>query len=120
MGFENSTSVEIKNRISLAWKKFWALKKIFKGPYSNKIKSAVFNSCIIPVVTYGAQTWEMTKQDENGIRVTQDAMERSMMNLKLRDKFKIAKIKSFRKKFEYAENSGKEVEMGRVLGKNRQ
>ena len=62
LDFENATTKEVNKRITLAWKKFWSLKIILKGPFSNYHKSQIFNSCIIPTLSYGAQTWALTKK----------------------------------------------------------
>ena len=83
---------EIERRISIAWKKFWSLKHILKGKYTNKIKSIIFNTCVIPTMLYGAQTWSILKE-ENKIRITQNKMERSILNMKLMDKIPIMKIR---------------------------
>ena len=53
---KNNTTEEIDRRIALGWKKFWSLKHILKGPFSNKSKSQIMNSCVLPTITYGAQT----------------------------------------------------------------
>lgn len=92
---ENKTSVEIERRISIAWKKFWSLKFIFKGNFTIKNKIKVLNSCVMPTLTYGSQTWAMNKIDENKIKVVQNSMERSILGIKLKDRIS---LKAIRKK----------------------
>ena len=87
------TEREVNRRIALAWKKYWGLKHIMKGPYKIEQKSEIFNSCVLPTLTYGVQTWAMTKKEEEKIRVTQNAMERSMLGVKPKDKIKMEHIK---------------------------
>src|ERR1700744_4222155 len=53
---------------------------------NNSLKRKVFDSCVLPVLTYGAETLTLTKVSENKLRVTQRAMERSMLGISLRDK----------------------------------
>ena len=89
---EERTTEEIERRITLAWKKFWYLKHIMKGPFSINDKINIMNSCVLPTVIYGAQTWATTKKDEQKIRTTQNAMERSIMSIKLKDKISMRKI----------------------------
>lgn len=89
---KNKTAEEIERRITIAWKKFWSLKHVLKGPFSIKSKIKIINSCILPTITYGAQTWATTKGDEQKIRVTQNAMERSIMGKKLRDRINMKEI----------------------------
>ena len=45
----------------------------------------LFNACVLPVFTYGSQTWALTKQSKDKLAVAQRDMERSMMNVRLSD-----------------------------------
>ena len=47
---------------------------IFKGPYSLKHKNQIFNACVTPTITYGAQTWSLTKKLEEKLKVNQNLM----------------------------------------------
>jgi hypothetical protein len=87
------TENEVNNRIAKTWKKYWTLKHIMKGKYKNELKSAILNSCILPTLTYGAQTWAMTKKEKERIKTTQNAMERSMLGVRRRDRIKNTVIK---------------------------
>ena len=42
--------------------------------------------CVLPVLTYGAETLTITKASANKLRVAQRAMEREMLGISLRDK----------------------------------
>ena len=53
---ETHLTDEYIRRITLTWKNVWSLKLIFKGPFSEKQKSDIFNSPIVPFITYGSQT----------------------------------------------------------------
>lgn len=52
---------EINKRITLTQN---SLEYIFKGPYSKKQKSEIFNICVLPTLLYGSQTWSLTKKQE--------------------------------------------------------
>ena len=58
---ESQTEKEINRRITLAWKKYWSLSHIFKGPFSIKAKCDVLNSCVCPVATYGPKPGRQLK-----------------------------------------------------------
>lgn len=73
---------EITRRISLAWKKFWSLKEILKGNYSLQMKKIVMDTCIMPCLLYGCQTWVFTKNIKQKIANTQKAMERSILMIR--------------------------------------
>ncbi len=57
-------------------------------------KSQIFNMCIVLVVSYGAQSWAMTKKEENKITVFQNSIERSILKYKRKDRKRISEIKS--------------------------
>lgn len=88
------TSKEINNRINLAWKRFWSLKEVMKNPLVPlKHKTKIFNSCILPVMTYGCQTWSLTKHNLRQLQTCQHSMERSILHIKLRDKINLKFIR---------------------------
>ena len=44
-----------------------------------------YNSCVLPAMTYGAETWTLTKQAQNKLAAAQTKMERSMLNITYKD-----------------------------------
>lgn len=54
------------------------------------IKAEDWRSRILPSLTYGAQTWALTKGNINKLRGTQNSMERNMLRIKKMDKIKIS------------------------------
>ncbi|CAK1582177.1 unnamed protein product [Parnassius mnemosyne] len=80
---------EVERRKNIAWRKFWSLKEILKGKYSMKIKSTVMDTCLLPSLLYGCQTWTYTNKVKQKINTTQRAMERSILNIN-----KIHKVKN--------------------------
>ena len=45
------------------------------------MKRQGYNSCVMPPMTYGAETWTLTKQAQNKLAAAQTKMERSMLNI---------------------------------------
>ncbi|GBP75857.1 Putative uncharacterized transposon-derived protein F52C9.6 [Eumeta japonica] len=83
----DQTSKEINKRIATGWNKYWALKEITKSKkLSMKIKKKTFDTCILPCITNGCETWALTKQHRDKLARCQRGMERSMLGLKLLDK----------------------------------
>lgn len=80
---------EVERRINITWKKYWSLKEILKGNYSLKMKRIVMDTCLLPCLLYGCQTWVFTNKIKQKIRTTQRAMERSILKIR-----KIHKISS--------------------------
>lgn len=50
--------------------------------------------CVLPVLTYGAQTWSLTEALMSKIGVCQRAMERSMLGVKLIDRIRNTDLRS--------------------------
>lgn len=94
IGKENQ-SAEIKRRIHLAWVAFGKLSYIFKD---NRIpiylKRKAYDSCILPVITYGLESMSLTRRTAEQLRVTQRAMERIMLGVTLRDKIHNSEIRN--------------------------
>ncbi|CAK1591052.1 unnamed protein product [Parnassius mnemosyne] len=89
------TTKEINNRVQLAWKRYWSLKEIFKNPQIPlKAKKKIFDSCILPIMTYGCQSWSLTKHNLRKLENCQHSMERSMLNIKLKDKIKLETLRN--------------------------
>ena len=49
------------------------------------MKRKVFNQCVLPAMTYGCQTWSLTKALVKKLERSQRAMERKMLIVKLKD-----------------------------------
>ena len=50
------------------------------------LKRKVFNQCVLPAMTYGCQTWSLTKALVKKLETNQRTMERRMLNVKLKDR----------------------------------
>lgn len=78
---------EIRRRINLAWGKFWGLKFLLLDKDINiQLRLEALRTCIIPTLTYGSQTWSLTKKQAQKIQVCQRKMERKILEIKLQDK----------------------------------
>ena len=67
--------------------------KIFFNDGSFHLKKQVMDQCVLPTMTYGCQTWSRNKQLTNKLRTAQRAMERKMLDLKLKDKIPCSEIR---------------------------
>jgi len=87
ISFENRQEKELKERRKKAWNSYWSLKQVFKNKeLSVKSKIMILEACTIPVLTYGAQTWSITKTQLEKLRATQRSMERSILGVRRREK----------------------------------
>ena len=53
---------EIHRRISAGWTAFAKHPENFKGNIGTCLKRQVYNLCVLPAMTYGAETWALTTQ----------------------------------------------------------
>nr|XP_049701309.1 LINE-1 retrotransposable element ORF2 protein [Helicoverpa armigera] len=91
---KDQTTKEINRRVANGWKKFWALKEIVKSKeISMSTKRKVFDTCILPVITYGCETWSLTKLHRQKLQRCQRAMERSMTGNRIQDRVRSSVIR---------------------------
>lgn len=80
---KDQTSKEINKRIATGWKRYWSLKEIVKSKDHNMTtKRKVFDTCILPCISYGCKTWSLTKYHRAKLEKCQRAMERSMLGVR--------------------------------------
>lgn len=91
--FANQTLNEVERRIKKAWSKYWSLKHVFKAKLPLTLKKKAMDSCVLPTLLYGCQTWVLSRAIIKKLQVTQRAMERSMLNIKLRDRHRNTSIR---------------------------
>ena len=83
---ENKQDKEIQRRILTGWvvhAKHW---DIFKSNLAICLKRHVYNACVLPAMTCGAETWTLTNQSQNILAAAQTKMERSMLNITYKDR----------------------------------
>jgi Reverse transcriptase (RNA-dependent DNA polymerase) len=81
----NDKSDEIKRRIAAGWGAFGQNRDILKSNMPLSLKRKVYNQCIQAAMTYGCQTWAVTKRMQDRLRTTQRSMERAMLGITKRD-----------------------------------
>ena len=69
-----------------SWAAYPKHRDIFKNNLDIWLKRQVYNSCVLPAMTYGAETWTLTKQAQNKLAAAQTKMERSMLNITYKDR----------------------------------
>ena len=82
---EKNQDKEIQRRIMAGWAAYAKHQDIFKRNLAICLKRQVYNSSVLPAITYGAETWTLTKQAQNKLAAVQTKMERSMLNNTYKD-----------------------------------
>ena len=91
---EDTTKEEVLRKIKTGWRCFGMNKGILcDKSIPIPLRRRVFNQCIIPAMTYGAETWSITKELEQKLLATQRAMERRMLNISIRDRISCKDIR---------------------------
>ena len=89
ISLKEKRETELQRRISLAWGKFWSLKFILlEEKISSRLRLETLQTCIIPVLLYGSQTWTNTKKQSRMIQVCQRKMERRILDIRPKDKIR--------------------------------
>lgn len=69
------------------------MKTLMKGNLPLCHKRKLINMCILRKLMYGAQTWPLTNQQRYTLEVCQRTMERSILGLRLADRFRNSSIR---------------------------
>ena len=80
------------------------------------LKRTIMDTVILPAMTYGAETWALTKHQEKKLAVAQRSMERLLLNITKRDKIRneIIRCKTGEKDIIERESAGHERTVGRT------
>ncbi|XP_046976516.1 uncharacterized protein LOC124542632 [Vanessa cardui] len=103
----NNLEDEVNKRIQLGWAAFGKLRRIFTSSIPQCLKTKVFNQCVLPVMTYGAETWTLTARLVHQFKVAQRAMERAMLGVSLRDRIRNEAIRQRTKVIDIAHRISK-------------
>ena len=94
IAMENSPKQEVSIRIKAGWSVFGKYREIFLDRHlPMSLERKVFNQCALPEITYGCQTWSLTKALAKKLKTSQRAMERRMLNVKLEDRIRNTTIR---------------------------
>lgn len=94
LGRENQ-GAEILRRKQLSWAAFGKLGHILANKsIPINLKRKVYDSCVLPVTTYGLETTAITRANAQKLQVMQRAMERRMLHVSLRDRVRNDDIRS--------------------------
>ena len=100
---DNNIMSEINRRIKIGWSAFGKNNIILKSNMPLCLKKKVFNQCVLPSLTYGAETWTLSSKAIQRLQTTQRSMERCMLGITRRDRKRITWIRSQTKVFDVIE-----------------
>ena len=78
---------EMKRRIGQEWIAFCKMDNIMRDKnVPMRLKRKAFSECILPVMTYGCETWYLSNTQLEKLNITQRKIERIMMGVTLKDR----------------------------------
>ncbi len=88
---KNRMDGEIQARIGNGWKAYWRHKHIFKSKMSIRAKTKILESSILPILTYDALIWALTKHQTSKLVKTPNS---NILGIRLKDKIRNKEIRS--------------------------
>ncbi|KAE9420238.1 hypothetical protein Angca_009509, partial [Angiostrongylus cantonensis] len=64
-----------------AWGGFKSIEDIVKRTKKTRLRAHLFDSTVLPALTYASETWSLRKQDERSLSVIERAVERTMLGV---------------------------------------
>ena len=83
---EKNQDKEIQRRIMAGSAACAKHRDLFKNNLAICLKRQVYISCVLPAMTYDAETWTLTNQAQNKLAAAQTKMESSMLNITYKDR----------------------------------
>ena len=83
----NELSKETGQRMTSGWRRFWEYNHFWRDrKIPICLNRKILDTVILPAITYGAETWTLTKLQERKLAVAQRSMERLLFSITNRDK----------------------------------
>ncbi|KAE9421633.1 hypothetical protein Angca_006377, partial [Angiostrongylus cantonensis] len=64
-----------------AWGSFKSIEDVVKRTKNTRLRAHLFDSTVLPALTYASETWSLRKQDERSLSVIERAIERTMLGV---------------------------------------
>ncbi|KAK6742175.1 hypothetical protein RB195_009816 [Necator americanus] len=70
---------ELGRRRRAAWGAYKSIEDVVKKTRNTRLRAHLFNTTVLPPLTYALETWAFRKQEENAVIVIERAIERVML-----------------------------------------
>ncbi|KAE9419886.1 hypothetical protein Angca_003293, partial [Angiostrongylus cantonensis] len=64
-----------------AWGALKSIEDVVKRTKNTRVRAYLFESTVLPALTYASETWSLRKQDERSLSVIERAVERAMLRV---------------------------------------
>ena len=79
----NDLAPELSRRKRAAWGAYKNIEGVVKKTKNIRLRAHLFDSAVLPALTYASETWTLRRQDEHAVSVIQRAVERTMLGVTL-------------------------------------
>ncbi|KAK6762343.1 hypothetical protein RB195_023164 [Necator americanus] len=77
----NDLTPEQGRRRRAAWGAYKSIDQVVKKTKNTRLRAHLFNTTVLPALTYASETWAFRKQEENAVSVIERAVERVMLRV---------------------------------------
>ncbi|KAK6739326.1 hypothetical protein RB195_021017 [Necator americanus] len=77
----NDLAPELGRRRRAAWGAYKSIEDVVKKTKNTRLRAHLFNTTVLPALTYASETWALRKQEENAVSVIERAIERVMLGV---------------------------------------
>ncbi|KAK6767037.1 hypothetical protein RB195_026538 [Necator americanus] len=77
----NDLTPELGRRRRAAWRAYKSIEDVVKKTRNTRLRAHLFNTTVLPALTYASETWAFRKQEENAVNVIERAIERVMLGV---------------------------------------
>ncbi|KAK6729066.1 hypothetical protein RB195_006239 [Necator americanus] len=77
----NDLTPELGRRRRAAWGAYKSIEDVVKKTRNTRLRAHLFNTTVLPALTYASETWAFRKQEENAVSVIECAIERVMLGV---------------------------------------
>ncbi|KAK6762307.1 hypothetical protein RB195_023138 [Necator americanus] len=77
----NDLTPELGKKRRTAWGAYKSIEDVVKKTKNTRLRAHLFNTTVLPALTYASETWAFRKQEENAVSVIERAIERVMLRV---------------------------------------
>uniref|UniRef100_A0A0K0D5A7 threonine--tRNA ligase n=1 Tax=Angiostrongylus cantonensis TaxID=6313 RepID=A0A0K0D5A7_ANGCA len=93
----NDLAPELSRKKRAAWGAFKSIEDVVKRTKNTRLCDHLFDSTVLPALTYASETWSLRKPDERSLSVIERAVERTMLGVsrftQIRDMIRISDLR---------------------------
>ena len=83
LNMRNDLTGELARRCKAGWAAFNSIKSVVEDTRDHKLRADLFNTTVLPALSYAGETWALTKAHERRLKSAQASIERRLVGLTL-------------------------------------